>query len=131
MVRSLAKLGVLLVVTNAGTGLLSAQHWPTFRGPGGSGVADAQPLPTSWDASRSAAILWKTPLPGLGHSSPVVWGDRVFVTAAVSSSPKPHHNPKDEGVQPANDAVAHEWRVLRHRREDHDGIDIQRAHQGV
>ena len=131
MTRSLAKLGMLVVVMIAGTGLLIAQHWPAFRGPTGSGVADAQPLRTSWDAPRSTAILWKTALPGLGHSSPVVWGDRVFVTAAVSSSPNRHHNPKDEGVQPANDAAAHEWRVLALDKNSGTILWSRTAHRGM
>ena len=53
-----------------------AQQWPRFRGPAGSGVAEDQPLLTAWDAASGRGILWKTPVPGLGHSSPVVWGDR-------------------------------------------------------
>jgi outer membrane protein assembly factor BamB len=60
----------------------AAQNWPSFRGPSASGVADEQNLPVSWD---SAHIRWKTRIPGLAHSSPIVWDDRVFVTTAVSS----------------------------------------------
>src|SRR5690349_17920607 len=88
-----------------------AQNWPAFRGPNGSGIADARPLPVTWDGEKSVNILWKTAIPGLGHSSPVIWGDRVFVTAAISSSPKAVHNPKDDGIDPANDVSVHEWRV--------------------
>jgi outer membrane protein assembly factor BamB len=59
--------------------------WPSFRGPNASGVADGQHLPDSWDGKTGANVLWRTPIPGLAHSSPVVWGDRVFVTSAISS----------------------------------------------
>ncbi|HLK62533.1 MAG TPA: PQQ-binding-like beta-propeller repeat protein [Bryobacteraceae bacterium] len=63
----------------------SAQNWPSFRGPGASGVADGQKLPSAWDVAKGINIAWKTPIPGLAHSSPIVWGDRVFVTTAISS----------------------------------------------
>ena len=64
--------------------------WPAFRGPGASGVQDGFTLPVRWNADPSAGatagIRWKTPIPGLGHSSPIVWGDRVFVATAVRES---------------------------------------------
>jgi outer membrane protein assembly factor BamB len=63
----------------------AAQNWPSFRGPGASGVADGNKLPVAWDVAKGTNIAWKTPLPGLAHSSPIVWGERVFVTTAVSS----------------------------------------------
>src|SRR5260370_27583866 len=62
-----------------------AQNWPSFRGPSASGVVDGQHLPVAWDVQRGTHIVWKTAIPGLAHSSPVVWGDRVFLTTAVSS----------------------------------------------
>ena len=60
-------------------------QWPSFRGPSASGVAEGSRLPERWDASTGANVLWTVTLPGLAHSSPIVWGDRVFVTSAVSS----------------------------------------------
>jgi outer membrane protein assembly factor BamB len=59
--------------------------WPTFRGPEASGVADGQQLPDHWSVETGEHVLWKTPIPGLAHSSPIVWGDRLFVTSAISS----------------------------------------------
>ena len=127
MTRSLARLGTLVIVMNAGTGLLFAQHWPAFRGPAGSGVADAQPLRTSWDAPRSTAILWKTALPGLGHSSPVVWGDRVFVTAAVSGQ----YPSQPQGRGDPAGAAAHEWRVLALDKNRGKILWSRTAHRGT
>ena len=75
----------LVVILFSIAALANAENWPSFRGPNASGVADGKPTPTSWDASKGTNILWKTPIPGLAHSSPVVWGNRVFVTTAVSS----------------------------------------------
>lgn len=63
--------------------------WPSFRGPSASGIADGQHPPTEWNAETGHNILWRTGIPGLGHSSPVVWGDRIFVTTAVSEDPDP------------------------------------------
>ena len=58
-------------------------NWPQFRGPYASGVADGQDPPLTFDVKEGTNVLWKTPIPGLGHSCPVVWGDRVFLTTAV------------------------------------------------
>jgi len=65
----------------------SAQDWPSFRGPAASGIADEQNLPANWDASQGTGIRWKASIPGLAHSSPIVWRDQVFVTTAISSRP--------------------------------------------
>ena len=54
--------------------------WPSFRGPQASGIAEKQRLPDTWNVKTGENILWRTPIPGLAHSSPIVWGDRMFVT---------------------------------------------------
>lgn len=62
-------------------------RWPVFRGPGASGVDDGDPLAVRWNADPAAGppsgLAWKTPIPGLGHSSPIVWGDRLWVATAI------------------------------------------------
>jgi len=58
-----------------------AQDWPEFRGPGGQGHSPERGLPAEWSETRN--IAWKTPLPGLGWSSPVVSGGRVWITTAI------------------------------------------------
>ncbi len=58
--------------------------WPQFRGAQASGVAEGFASPTRWDAESGTNILWKTVIPGLGHSSPIVWGDLICVTTADS-----------------------------------------------
>ena len=63
----------------------SAGSWPSFRGPGASGVATKQDLPDTWSGPTGENILWKVDVPGLGHASPAVWGDRIFIASAVSS----------------------------------------------
>ena len=57
-------------------------NWPQWRGPGGHGLSDDADIPTTW--SEDENILWKTPIEGRGHSSPIVWGDRVFLTTAIA-----------------------------------------------
>jgi len=91
---------------------LFAQQWPQFRGPGGSGVADDQRPPVSWDVESGRGVVWKTAIPGLGHSSPVVWGDRLFLTSAISNDPKSVFEPVLKGEQDfRTDTARHQWRV--------------------
>ena len=80
MTRSvIALMWVALAVTAAA----ATEQWPQFRGQQG-GVADDDPrLPDRW--SETENVMWKAVVPGLGWSSPIVWGDHVFVTTAVSS----------------------------------------------
>ena len=108
-----------------------AQNWPSFRGPNASGVADGQALPTAWDAEKSVNILWKTAIPGLGHSSPVVWGDLVFITTAISSASKTTYNPKNDDIQPANDQSTHQWRVYCLNKRTGEIIWSRTAYEGV
>lgn len=79
--------------------LAASDDWPGWRGPTANGIATSKGLPTSWDAERNVA--WKTPLEGRGLSSPVVWGDRLFITtdiegAAVEGSVPPKHSIRGE-----------------------------------
>jgi hypothetical protein len=62
-----------------------AQNWPQFRGPGATGVNEGLAKPVKFDASKSENVRWKTPIPGLSHASPVVWGNKIFVVTAVTS----------------------------------------------
>src|SRR5579863_5891625 len=57
------------------------ENWPQFRGPGSRGVSEATDLPESW--SKTENVVWATKIPGRGWSSPIVWGDRIFLTAAI------------------------------------------------
>ncbi len=61
----------------------AAANWPAWNGPSGSGVSPENHLPQHWSASEN--VRWKTPLPDRGNSSPIVWGDRIFLTQAVES----------------------------------------------
>jgi hypothetical protein len=72
---------MLLTAAVAWTALAQeAANWPQFRGPNGLGIAPDQPVPLSFDGKKGENLRWKTRLPMGGYSSPVVWGDKVFVT---------------------------------------------------
>ncbi len=58
------------------------ENWPRFRGPDGAGLVKADDWPQKWDAATGENILWKTPVPLPGNSSPVLWGDKLFLTGA-------------------------------------------------
>jgi outer membrane protein assembly factor BamB len=60
-----------------------AKNWPCFRGPAGLGISAFTNVPTTWDGPSGKNVLWKTPIPLEGNSSPVVWKDRIFLTGAT------------------------------------------------
>ena len=64
--------------------LASAENWPGWRGPRGDGSSLEESVPTEWDGKSGQNIAWKTPIPGTGHSSPIVWQDRVFIVSCLS-----------------------------------------------
>jgi len=61
----------------------SAGNWPSFRGAGAAGVVDTHVTPETWEVASGKNVKWRTELPGLAHSSPVIFGDRIFVTTAI------------------------------------------------
>jgi hypothetical protein len=86
--------------------------WPSFRGPQASGTAEDQRLPDRWSVETGKNILWRTPVPGLAHSSPIVWGNRVFVTSAISRDPKAAFRPGLYGDGDASeDQSRHRWMI--------------------
>jgi outer membrane protein assembly factor BamB len=86
--------------------------WPQFRGIAASGVAEGFSLPATWNAADGTNVIWKTAIPGLGLSSPIVWKDEIFLSSAISGR-------KDAGLRigyygdiaSVPDDTAHEWRV--------------------
>jgi outer membrane protein assembly factor BamB len=72
---------LLAVLLTGLRGLAEAENWPAWRGPRGDGTSLEKSVPTTWSATNN--IAWKTPVPGEGHSSPSIWGDRLFLTTAI------------------------------------------------
>src|ERR1043166_2695471 len=88
-------------------------NWPSFRGPHAAGVADGMDLPESWDEETGKGIRFQVEIPGLAHSSPVIWGDRLFLTTAVSSEAGASFKPGLYGSGEASaDQSVHEWQIL-------------------
>ena len=122
----------LSVTTHAGG---EPQNWPAFRGPGATGVADGYSLPTSWNADPAdpnpQGVLWRTPVPGLGHSSPVVWGDRIFVCTAITENGRADLM-LGSGGQPtaADDSQEHRWVVLCFDKSTGEELWRKTAHEG-
>jgi outer membrane protein assembly factor BamB len=84
--REFARFGSAIAFAGALTLALSghgarAGDWPGWRGPRGDGTSDESDLPVRWNQTEN--VVWRVPIPGKGHSSPVVWGNRVFVTSCV------------------------------------------------
>jgi outer membrane protein assembly factor BamB len=86
--RAFALLGLFAI----GTSIALAENWPGWRGPTGLGVSTEKDLPLTWNGKTGQNILWKAPIKGYGpkadfsspgHSSPIVWGDRIFITTSV------------------------------------------------
>jgi len=105
---------LLAVVLTLGLASVAySQNWPSFRGQNGTGVGDGSAPPTTWDTEKSTNILWKTPIPGLGHSSPIIWGDRIFVTTAISSIENSQfvHGPTETPAS-ADDNSKHSFRIF-------------------
>lgn len=84
LATTLRRIRAVLLVTGwaclppAGAGLGAEEEWPSWRGPRGDGTSRETNVPVRWSATEN--VLWKVPIPGKGHSSPIVWGDRLFVT---------------------------------------------------
>lgn len=91
---------------------VEAQNWPQFRGPGATGVVEGRASAVTWDAAKSVNTRWKTAIPGLAHSSPVIWGDKVFVTTSVHSAAKDETRFGAYGdVTPVKGELKHTWKV--------------------
>ena len=71
----------LLLVASI-TSLIAAENWPRFRGPNANGLHLGADLPTTWNESEN--IVWKSKTPGKGHSSPVIWGDEIWMATAMN-----------------------------------------------
>src|SRR6185436_1389429 len=137
--RRLAGSTALLIVffTAASRGATPSLNWPQFRGPGALGVADNSNLPDRWSTNENVA--WKVELPGRGWSSPIVWGERVFLTTVASEAAM--EDPKKGlyfgGERKDIPSAAHRWLVLGYdlksgrewwRQEAHHGPPLNRLH---
>ena len=131
--RSQRRLGAVVAVLLAAAAPAGAQQWPSFRGPQASGVAQGTAsVATSWNVPDGSNVLWKTPIPGLAVSSPIVAGDRLFVSTAVSSDPNASLRTGLYGdVEPVKDVTPHVWRLIALDRKTGKVLWDKVAHEGV
>jgi outer membrane protein assembly factor BamB len=116
----------------------ASANWPSFRGSLAAGIAEKQNLPDKWDGKTGENILWHTPIPGLAHSSPIVWGQKVFVTSAVSRDPKASFKPGLYGDGDASeDKSPQRWMLyaldkrtgkILWERIAHEGVPAEKRH---
>jgi outer membrane protein assembly factor BamB len=84
--------------------------WPAFRGIDATGVTtEGRPTPTTFSP---ASAVWRTKIPGLGNSSPIVWGDLLCVTTAISEKDNSFKPGLYGNIEPVNDSSPHEWKVI-------------------
>jgi outer membrane protein assembly factor BamB len=114
-----------------------AQNWPAFRGTQASGVLEGHALPERWDAGKGESVRWKTAIPGLGHSSPVIWGDRVFVTTAVREGDAELKVGLYGDIGSVTESLDHRWMLycldkktgaILWERAVHQGVPIMKRH---
>jgi outer membrane protein assembly factor BamB len=110
----------------------SPRDWPSFRGIGASGTADGQHPPIVWDAEKGLNVRWKTAIPGVAHSCPIISGDRVFVTTAVSSDAKAAFKTGQYGGGASSkDLSVHSWRLYCLDKMTGKILWEREAHRGV
>jgi len=79
---SLRRASLVFCLTALSSAPLTAQEWTRFRGPNGTGISPAKGIPVTW---TEADFRWRVPIPGDGHSQPVIWGDRIFQTSSLQA----------------------------------------------
>ncbi|MGB0143763.1 MAG: PQQ-binding-like beta-propeller repeat protein [Akkermansiaceae bacterium] len=92
-------------------GPLCAQ-WPQFRGSAASGLSTEKVTPVEWNVETKTNIVWTTPIPGLAHSSPIIWGDRVYLTTVIGPGDPELKLGLYGNIAPAKDKGIHQWRLL-------------------
>lgn len=117
---------------------LNAQNWPHFRGGMAAGVADGMNPPASFNAEKGTNIAWKTPIPGISVSSPVIWGETVYSVTSISADPKSEFRAGLYGdTEPAKDNGPHTWKLyavdlksgkVKWERTLHEGVPRTKRH---
>ncbi|WP_346927912.1 PQQ-binding-like beta-propeller repeat protein [uncultured Arthrobacter sp.] len=92
----------VLVLAGLAGSSFAGPNWPAFRGPAGDGHSDAAALPLRWAEGKN--VVWKTPIPGRGASTPIIWGDQIFLITAVKTDREIEQPPEPEPTpeQPMN-----------------------------
>ncbi len=116
----------------AGTAPRPGVDWPQFRGIRAAGVSEGKPTASTWNVAEGKNVLWKTAIPGLGLSSPVVWGDQLFLSTAISGKADATLRPGLYGdIASVPDSTSHEWRVYALDKKTGVVLWQRTAHTGV
>jgi outer membrane protein assembly factor BamB len=107
-------------------------NWPQYRGPNASGLDESTVLPTTWNLATGENVRWQTPIPGLAHASPIVWGDRVYVATAVQAGGKSDLKVGLYGdIASAPSEEPNQWRLLALEKTTGKVIWDVLGHEGV
>jgi len=122
---------IFLVVGLLASQSCAGQNWPSFRGVSAAGIAEGYSTPTKWDLKSGENIRWKTPIPGLAHSSPVIWGDRIFATTAVKSEGESRLKIGLYGnIESEKEDVVFDWRLHCIDRKNGEILWTRKCHSG-
>lgn len=114
------------------------ENWPQWRGPGGLGIAKGTEYPDEWGPGKN--IAWKTPVEGRGHSSPVIWGNHLFITTSIRGGPSGHKPPDHLGYDlkpgyrnPDSEEADHNYtlKVLAYDTRDGKLLWERTAYEGI
>jgi outer membrane protein assembly factor BamB len=107
-------------------------NWPSFRGEDARGVAEGPPTPVLWNVEKKEHVRFKTPISGLGHSCPVIWQNRIFVTSSVSGDKKASLKVGLYGdIAPADDKGVQKWTVACIDKWSGKTLWERVAHEGI
>ncbi|MGO8700259.1 MAG: PQQ-binding-like beta-propeller repeat protein [Limisphaerales bacterium] len=93
-------------------GCAMAAEWPQFRGLDACGVDASAPTPLHWDVAKGENIRWHAAIPGLAHSSPIIWKNIIYISTAVGPAGQDLKVGLYGDIEPANDQDSHQWRLL-------------------
>jgi outer membrane protein assembly factor BamB len=106
-------------------------NWPQYRGPQAAGIADGHAVATDWDVGSGKNVRWRVGVPGLAHSSPVIFGERIYLTTAVRTGGEAELKVGLYGnIEPVPDEGEHEFRVLCLAKADGNVLWSQTAFRG-
>jgi len=108
-----------------------SQNWPSFRGPRASGVLEGHATATSWSVEKGDGIRFRVKVAGLAHSSPVIWGDSVYLTSAVADAEAPLKVGLYGDIEPVPSEGKHRYVLYRIDKRTGKVLWERTAHEGV
>ena len=109
----------------------SETHWSQFRGHRASGLDTSHAVPITWNVETGDNVLWNTEVPGLSHSAPIIWEDRIYVTTAIGPGESELKVGIYGDIGAADDQGPHQWRLLAFNRKTGSPIFDILGHEGI